>query len=350
MDLYGGGMSIGQANAQADATRQANILSSQFNDSLAEQLDTARAENDQDAQSKNQANLVSGATAGGKLLTSAKARSDLLAKGFKSNKVGATGFRELPVGESEFLQEVAKKNLNPDGSRLISQIGDRSVVKTAGGIFESRMGDQVISAGSRETFFAGGEEPPPELLGEPRIGTSSEARAVEGAGEEGQRLLGGAVGGVETSADATKSALKTGSEALLEGGLKAGAKAGAVGLAKVGLAGVGGALDIAKDIERGKGLFNADTYGSNNMSRVGNIGNIIGSGLEVAGLLTSWTPLGIGLEGLGALVSVGSTALETAGDFKEEEETQAKTEQDITSQARGQAVTQQVTTAIGRSN
>lgn len=349
MDLYGGGMSIGQANAQADATRQANILSSQFNDSLAEQLDTARAQNDQDAQSKNQANLVSGATAGGKLLTSAKARSDLMGKGFATNKVGATGFREIGVGDKEFLEEVAKKNLNPDGSRLISQIGDRTVVKGADGVFEEREGDRLIRAGGRETFFAGGEEPPPQLLGEAEVGTSAEARAVEGAGEEGQRLLGGAVGGVESSADATRSVLKGGS-ALLEGGLKAGAKAGAVGLAKVGLAGVGGALDIAKDIERGKGLFDADTYGSNNMSRVGNIGNIIGSGLEVAGLLTSWTPFGLGLEGLGALVSVGSTALETAGDFKEEAETEETTEQDIKSQARGQAVTQTVTQAVGRSN
>lgn len=350
MDLYGGGMSIGQANSQAQSTRQSNILSAQFNDSLAGQLDTARTENDADATAKQQVNMISGATAGGKLLTSAKARSDLKGAGFLTNKVGATGFREIGLKDTDILKEVAKKNLNPDGSRLISQIGDRSVVKTAEGTFESRIGDQVVSAGSRETFFAGGEEPPPELLGETRVATSTDARAVEGAGEEGQRLLGGAVGGVESSADATRTALKGGSEALLEGGLKAGAKAGAVGLAKVGLAGVGGALDIAKDIDRGKGLFNADTYGSNNMSRVGNIGNIIGSGLEVAGLLTSWTPFGIGLEGLGALVSVGSTALETAGDIEEAGDKQKESEQDITSQARGEAVAQTVQQATSRSN
>lgn len=349
MDLYGGGMSIGQANSQAQSTRQANILSSQFNDSLAGQLDTARAENDQDALAKQQANMVSGATAGGKLLTSAKARSDLKFKGFASNKVGPTGFREVGVTDKEMLKEVAKKNLNPDGSRLVSQTGDRSIVKGADGVFEEREGGRLLRAGTRETFFAGGEEPPAQLLGEAEVGTSTEARAVEGAGEEGQRLLGGAVGGIETSADATKTAFKGGSEALLEGGLKAGAKAGAVGLAKVGLAGVGGALDIAKDIERGKGLFNADTYGSNNMQRIGNIGNIIGSGLEVAGLLTAWTPFGVGLEGLGALVSVGSTALETAGDIEDADDTQDTTEKDITSQARGESVTQTVQQATGRS-
>lgn len=345
MDLYGGGMSIGQANSQAQSTRQANILSAQFNDSLAEQLDSARTQNDADATAKQQVNMVSGATAGGKLLTSSKARADLMGKAGK--KVGATGFREVAMGDKEYFTAVAKKNLNPDGSRLISQVGDRSVVKTAGGTFIAKEGDEIVRAGGRDTFFAGGSEPAPELLGETRVGTGTEARAVEGAGEEGRNLVGGAVkGGIETSADATKGALRTAGEV----GLKAGLKAGGVGLAKVGLAGVGGALDIAKDIERGKGLFNADTYGSNNMSRVGNIGNIIGSGLEVAGLLTAWTPFGIGLEGLGALVSVGSTALETAGDMEEAGEKQETTEEDITSQARGQAVAQTVTQAIGRSN
>ena len=56
--------------------------------------------------------------------------------------------------DKEMLEEVAKKNLNPDGSRLVSQSGDRSIVKGADGVFEEREGGRLLRAGTKETFFA----------------------------------------------------------------------------------------------------------------------------------------------------------------------------------------------------
>ena len=324
MDLYGQGVSIGQANSQIQSVQNANVMAREFNDSLAGQLDEARTMDDADANSKQQINMISGATAGGKLLTSAKAREDLLGKGLKGSKKGATGFRELKVSTKELEEAKAGK--------------------------EAGAGED-LAEGIRAVYRGGARPVSPTGLsrGGAVVGTSEEARSVAGAGEEGARLVGAgreganALGVVESSLDA-------GGKVGAKLGLKVGAEIGAKAVGKVALAGVGGGLDIARDIERGKGLFDKDTYGSNNMQRVGNIGNIIGSGLEVAGLLTAWTPFGVGLEGLGALVSVGSTALETAGDIEESGEKADKTTEDITSQARGEAVTQQVTTAIGRSN
>jgi len=116
---------------------------------------------------------------------------------------------------------------------------------------------------------------------------------------------------------------------------------GAGGLAKGAFAGVGGGIDIVKDIERGN-------FGTNSAQRIGNIGNIIGSGLEVAGIVTSFTPFGLGLEGLGAAISLGSAALETGGDIAEGKEEAKTAESDITSQARGQTTADVVTQAVGR--
>lgn len=344
MDLYGQGVSIGQANAQASATQQANALARQFNNSLAEQLDEARVENDADANSKQQINMVSGATAGGKLLASAKAREDLLGKGLKGRKIGATGFRELKTTAEEMGARggnIRTGTYFTRGADGVAELRDAETGASRGAGLLVEGGSQAgnLTAPLSQTYLADAPEQP--LIEE--VGTGEElGESVEaGAGEEAEQV-GNEGAKIETSADALKTAEK--------GGAEIGVKLGASTLAKVGLAGVGGGLDIARDIGRGKGLFDKDTYGSNNEQRIGNIGNIIGSGLEVAGLLTSWTPFGVGLEGLGALVSVGSTALETYGDIKEEGDTEQQTEKDITSQARGEAVTQQVTTAIGRSN
>jgi len=337
MDLYGQGVSIGQANAQASATQQANMLARQFNNSLAGQIDEARVENDADANSKQQINMVSGATAGGKLLASAKAREDLLGKGLKGRKLGAEGFRELKVSDEELGAKggnIKTGTYFTRGADGVAELRDAETGARRGSGLLVEGGSQAsnLKAPIEQTYLA---DAPTETPTGAELGESVEAGGeAEEVGNEGAKI--------STSADALKTAEK--------GGAEIGVKLGASTLAKVGLAGVGGGLDIARDIGRGKGLFDADTYGSNPQQRIGNIGNIIGSGLEVAGLLTSWTPFGVGLEGLGALVSVGSTALETYGDIKEEGDTEDTTETDIKSQARGEAVTQQVTTAIGRSN
>ena len=340
MDLYGQGVSIGQANAQTSATQQANMLARQFNDSLAGQIDEARVENDADANSKQQINMVSGATAGGKLLASAKARGDINPfKNLKGGKIGATGFRELKVSPEELGARggnIKTGTYFTRGADGVAELRDAETGARRGSGLLVEGGSQAsnLEVPKEQTFLA---DAPTETPAGAELGESVEAgagREAEAVGNEGAKI--------STSADALKTAEK--------GGAEIGVKLGATTLAKVGLAGVGGGLDIARDIGRGKGLFDKDTYGSNNEQRIGNIGNIIGSGLEVAGLLTAWTPFGVGLEGLGALVSVGSTALETYGDIKEEGDTEEQTETDIKSQARGEAVSQQVTTAIGRSN
>ena len=112
--------------------------------------------------------------------------------------------------------------------------------------------------------------------------------------------------------------------------LKSAEELGAKGFAKTAIAGIGGGIDIVKDIERGN-------FGSNSAQQIGNIGNIVGSALEVAGIATSFTPFGLGLEGIGAAISLGSVQhLETGGDIAEGKKEAEKTESDIQSQARGQ--------------
>ena len=317
MDLYGQSASVGQANSQIAATQNANFAASDFNNSLAGELDTARAANDEDANTKAQMNMISGVTSGGKLLTSSKAREDLA----RPTKKLFTFGKEVPVKSSE-LREGASRGLAE--------------------------GDD-IREGVRAVYAGGARPASPTRLGrglsEAAVETSEDARAIPSAGAEGSKLVGkGFRFGVESSADVAKTgtlSTKIG-EVVAEKGL--------TGAAKVGLAGIGGGLDIVKDISRNKGVFNKDTYGSNNLQRVGNIGNIVGSGLEVLGLATAWTPFGIGFEGLGAAISVASTVAETAGDIEDAEDTQEKTTADITSQARGQQVSQTVETAVGRSN
>ena len=120
-----------------------------------------------------------------------------------------------------------------------------------------------------------------------------------------------------------------------------GAELGAKDVAGAAVAGAGGVLDIAKDISR-------ESFGSNNYQRVGNIGNIIGSGLEVAGIASGGiTPWSLALEGTGAAISFISSIVETGGDIKEGEAEEAKAKTDIDSQQRGQSVAQQVETAVG---
>lgn len=317
MDLYGSGVSIGQANRQTEEVRGANNAATDFNNSLAEQLDQARTAENQDQTAVTSKNLLSVATSGGKLLTSSKARGDLLKP--------ITGFKKGFFGKE--VATTAEESIKP-GIAGAADVGD------------------LARSGVRSLYSGGLRPSSPTRLGrgleEAVVQNSGELG--EDAGEAGSKLVGRGLrfGAVESSADIAKPAL----ERL---GVTGAAKLGGVGLAKVGIAGIGGGIDIIKDIERGKGVFNKDTYGSNNYQRVGNIGNIIGSGLEVAGILTAWTGFGLGLEGVGAAISLGSAALETVGDIDEGDEKAAETEADIKSQSRGQAVAQQVETAVGRS-
>lgn len=119
------------------------------------------------------------------------------------------------------------------------------------------------------------------------------------------------------------------------------AELGAKDAAGAAVAGVGGVLDIVKDVER-------DGFGTNMSQRVGNIGNIIGSGLEVAGIASGGiTPWALALEGTGAAISFISSVVETGGDIAEQGVEAAKAQSDTASQQRGQSVAQSVETAVG---
>lgn len=278
MDLYGSGASIAQANAQTQQAREINQATQDFNNSLAEQLDSAKTAENEEQTDVIVKNMASVTTSGGKLLASAEARDDVVKaaqkiKGLPKAIVSKSPFK-LGVESSEDLR--------------------------------------------------------------PAIQTSADV--AEGAAERGAAVLAG-----EGAEGAGAAILESGGAGRLASkiGFKSAAELGAGGLAKGAFAGVGGGLDIVKDIERGN-------FGSNTAQRVGNIGNIIGSGLEVAGIVTAFTPFGLGLEGLGAAISLGSAALETGGDIAEGKEEAKTAESDITSQARGETTADVVTQAVGR--
>jgi len=288
MDLYGSGASIAQANAQTQQAREINEATQDFNNSLAEQLDNAKtAENEEqtDITVKNMASVVS---SGGKLLASAEARDDVVKaaqklKGVPKAIVSKSPFK-LGVESSEDLRPVVQ----------------------------------------------------------------SSADVAEGAAERGAAILAGegAEGGGAAILSRAAQSLASGelpsAGAVAKSvGFKSAEELGAAGLAKGAFAGIGGGIDIVKDIERGN-------FGSNSAQRVGNIDNIVGSALEVAGIVTSFTPFGLGLEGLGAAISLGSAAIETGGDIAEGKEEAKTTESDITSQARGDVAADVVTQAVGR--
>ena len=121
-------------------------------------------------------------------------------------------------------------------------------------------------------------------------------------------------------------------------------------LGKVGVAGLGGGIDAFQDVGRIiEGKSDMDIFGSNTASRIGNIGNIIGSSLEVAGVATGGiTPWSIGLEALGATISLASSITEGVGEEEAGEQSKEEAQKDISSQARGETTADVVTQAVGR--
>ena len=71
MDLYSGGGSVSQVNSQTSETRAINQATQDFNNTLAAQLDEGSAELDSEAASKNQKDILSIGTAGGKIVQKA---------------------------------------------------------------------------------------------------------------------------------------------------------------------------------------------------------------------------------------------------------------------------------------
>jgi len=299
MDLYGGSGSITQANAQTEAARQINEATRDFNNGLAEELDQANLEEDEDRQAKLQKNLLSGITAGGKLAAKKEIRPDQLIKGAKEGV-----FRKVSKAE-RFAREPAAPEL---GAASTLEEGEEITANVAG-----QTGEQTAE--------------------------QTTARIAEREGTEG----------IETSGKAL--AKKAAEDAIEKAGLKtAGKIAGkAATFGKAGVAGLGGALDVAGDVGRLiEGKSGWDAFGSNSASRAGNIMNIVGSGLEVAGVLGAAFPPALILEGVGAAVGLAGAITEGFGEEEASEKAKSKAEKDITSQARGQVAADQVAQVVGR--
>ncbi len=315
MDLYSSGASISQVNSQTSETRALNEATYDFNNSLAEQLDQANLEQDEDRKATLTKNITSGVTSGGKLVLGKEIKA-----GVKKGITGAGKFVKTTTAE-RFAKE----------DELASELPS----------FEE----------TREIYSTGARPPSPEL------GVQSTLREGEQVTAEATDELGASVdvaGSVAEGVEGSAAALgkKAAEEAIEKSGLqtlgKIAGKAATVG--KVGVAGLGGALDIGADISRGlEGKSGIQVFGSNKASQAGNILNIAGSALEVFGVATGGiTPLSLVAEGLGAGLGLVGAITEGVGEEEAASDKKGKAEEDITSQQRGEAVADQVTQAIGR--
>ena len=290
MDLYGSGASISQANSQTEQARQINQATQDFNNSLAEQLDQSNLDQDEDRSSKLQKNILSGSTAGGKLALIGKTT-----RGKTARTLG--GFTELPITKEETLAREAGAERAP----LTNLTAVNESIENVG-----------EGGATTETYTA-----------EAKLAEQDAAKASEVAGSVG----------VKSSAEAITDFAKT---------------AGKVG--RVGVAGLGGGIDAFQDIGRlMEGKTGMDAFGSNSTAQYGNIANLVGSSLEVLGAATGGiTPWSIGLEAVGALVSVGGSIAEGIGEEKAADVSKETAQEDISSQVRGETTADVVTQAVGR--
>ena len=316
MDLYSSGGSIQQSNQYSEAAREANEAAKDFNNSLAAQLDEANTQLDEDAGENQALSLYKGGTSGAKLLAIAggtkKAKDAAAAvKGAAKSVASADAFK--------FTKLAREAELGEDGGAGLLVAGQE--------IRDAAEGEQLAARGAAPAAAAI-QTSEGVLGGSVEVGTSADAVRTGQFAD-----LGGP--GAKIAKGATESAL--------DAGLEGGAKIGLGAAFKAGVAGVGGGLDIYKDVKNG---FKFD----NGLQAVGNIGNIFGSGLEIAGALTAFTGVGLGVEALGAAISVGSTALETAGDLEASDNKKASVEDDITSQQRQGVAAAATTTVAPRSD
>jgi hypothetical protein len=287
MDLYGGTASISQANSLTQLAQQINQANVDFNNTLAEQLDDANRNQDQDRTAKLQKNLLSGGTSGGKLAIIGK-------RGGIIRPTGIGGFKELPLSREEVLAREAGAERVPLTNPPLA-------------------GEAVAQPLERTELYTA----------EGALAEKEAARAGDVAGSAGLKTTAQIVGEVAGKAET---------------------------IGKLGVAGLGGAIDAFQDIGRlMQGQTGLDAFGSNSLSRTGNIANIIGSGLEVAGVATGGiTPFSLLLEGTGALISLGGSIVEGIGEEKSGDVSKEKEQQDISSQVRGEATTEQLTEAVSR--
>ncbi len=294
MDLYGSGASIAQANAQTQQAREINQATQDFNNSLAEQLDQSNLDQDEDRSSKLQKNILSGTTAGGKLAFIGKTT-----RGKTARTLG--GFTDLPITKEETLAREAGAERAP----LTNLTAVNESIENVG-----------EGGATTETYTAEG-----------KLAEQEAAKTSEVAGSVG----------VKSSAEVATESLA-----------KVAGRAATVG--KVGVAGLGGALDIGADVGRVlEGKSGMEALGSNSASRIGNILNIAGSALEVGGVATGGiTPWSLVAEGTGALLGLAGAITEGVGEEEAAADKKGEADADISSQSRGQSVASQITQAVGR--
>ena len=294
MDLYGSGASISQANSQTEAAREINEATRDFNNTLAKELDDANREQDEDRTSKLQKNLVSGTTNAGKLAIIKKRG------GIKrlDNLVG--GFKEAPLKR----EEVLAREVGQERAPLTNEIAEAPLNTSV-----ENLGPEGATT---ETYTA-------------------ESRLAEQEAEKASKI-------------GTSAAAKTTAEVVEDVAGKA-AKVG-----KIGVAGLGGGIDAFQDIDRlMEGKSGWDAFGSNTAARAGNIANLVGSSLELAGVATGgFTPWSLALEGTGALIGLGGSIAEGIGEEKASDVSKETEQKDITSQRRGEISAQGVEQAVGR--
>jgi hypothetical protein len=288
MDLYGGSASISQGNSLTQLAQQINQANVDFNNTLAQQLDDANRYQDQDRTAKLQKNLLSGGTSGGKLAIIGK-------RGGIIRPTGIGGFKELPLSREDVLAREA---------------GAERVPLTNPPLAGEAVAQRPV--GTSEVYTAEG-----------RLAEEEAARAGDVAGSAGLKTTAKIAGEVA-------------------------GKAAMVG--KIGVAGLGGGIDAFQDIGRFmQGQTGLNAFGSNSASRIGNIANIIGSGLEVAGVATGGvTPWSLLLEGTGALIGLGGAIVEGVGEEESGDVAKEKEQKDISSQVRGEVTTEQLTQAVSR--
>ncbi len=138
MDLYSSGGSIAQVNSQTSQTRANNQATQDFNNTLAENLDLATTELDSAAASKNQKDLLSIGTSGGKIVS-------------KTGIVQAGG-----SAMKKLAQKASAAALPAAGDTLIEGEGAASTVTTIGeDVAQSSEALEAGSEGARLALDAG---------------------------------------------------------------------------------------------------------------------------------------------------------------------------------------------------
>tara|TARA_R110000787_G_scaffold5344_3_gene19521 strand:- start:1338 stop:2177 length:840 start_codon:yes stop_codon:yes gene_type:complete len=160
-------------------------------------------------------------------------------------------------------------------------------------------------------------------------------------------------GGVESSADLARAAApaaEVGAEGAEVGAEIAGSALakGSLSLAK-GLGVLGGAATLG--LEGYKIATSPTSFKDENWKQeVGQIGSIVGGGMQIAGALGAWIPgVGLGLELVGTGLAVGGSLLEDAGDTDAEKGTNTKDVADIDAQKRTMSVAQSSGVEVSRS-